>query len=87
VVYSRRLKPVARLFAAYHRDGGAYLAGTVSFFALMSFIPLLFLMINVFANVMGHSQTLQDAVLNYVKAITRWPPCLREVARWSIAKG
>lgn len=82
-VRSRWFKPVARLFAAYIRDGGVYLAGTVSFFALMSFIPLLFLMINVFANVMGHSQTLQDAVINYVKAIypMAGPVLKREVAR------
>jgi len=82
-VSSRWFKPVAEVFAAYFRDGGIYLAGAVSFFALMSFIPMLFLMINVFANVMGHSQAMQDAVLNYVKTIYPMvgPVLKREVAR------
>lgn len=83
MVHSRGFKSFARLFAAYFRDGGVYLAGTVSFFALISFIPLLFLLINVFANVLGHSQTLQDAVINYLKAIypMAGPVLKREVSR------
>jgi len=83
VVYSRFFKPATRLFAAYFKDGGVYLAGTVSFFALMSFIPLLFIMINVFANVLGHSQAMQDAVINYVKALypMAGPVLKREVSR------
>lgn len=56
-------------FAAFHKDGGFHLAASMSYYALMSLIPLLFVIINVFAYFLGRSQDLHEMVLGYVRSL------------------
>ena len=66
---SRLLKYLSKAFKKFVDDGGFYLAAAISFYALVSFIPLLLIIINLFVYVLGHSRDLQAAVFGYVNTI------------------
>src|SRR5258707_1107805 len=51
----------------FYRDGGPTLAAAVSFYALLSLIPVLFLVIAVAGYVIGSSQDTYQAVLDWVR--------------------
>jgi membrane protein len=63
------LRVMASASAAFYKDGGFHLAASMSYYALMSLIPLLFVIINVFAYFMGRSQDLHEIVLGYVRTL------------------
>ena len=63
------LRLLAKAFAGFYKDGGFNLAASMSYYALMSLIPLLFVLINVFAYFLGKSQDLHAMVLGYAKTM------------------
>lgn len=65
----RILKYLSKAFNKFVDDGGFYLAAAISFYALISFIPLLLIIINLFVYVLGRSHDLQAAVFGYVNTI------------------
>ncbi|HEY3347538.1 MAG TPA: YihY/virulence factor BrkB family protein [Nitrospirota bacterium] len=66
---NRISRTVFSAFSQYMKDGGLYLAASISFFALISLVPLLVLSVTVFAEVVGKSANLQTAVMNYITAV------------------
>ena len=66
---SRFLRYLSRAFNKFVDDGGFYLAAAISFYALVSFIPLLLIIINLFVYVLGRSHDLQAAVFGYVNTL------------------
>ena len=66
---SRFLKYLSRTYGGFVEDGGFYLSAAISFYALVSFLPLLLVIINLFVYMLGRSHDLQAAVFGYVSTI------------------
>lgn len=58
-----------RVLRRFNRDGGPLMAASISYFALMSLIPLLFTGINLLAYFLGRSPALRVAAVNYLRAL------------------
>jgi len=63
------LRVIPRAVTQFYRDGGTYMAASISFYALTSLVPLIFILINVFGYFLGRSPNLQKAIINYVKVL------------------
>ncbi|MGA2193596.1 MAG: YihY/virulence factor BrkB family protein [Nitrospirota bacterium] len=63
------LRHAYRLLIMYVKDGGPNLAAAISFYAIISFIPLLFIFINILAYFLGRHADLQSAALRYVQEL------------------
>ncbi len=77
------VRSVAVVFREFYKDGGMFMAASISFYSLLSLIPLLYFFINVFVYFIGESPNLQAAVFAYVKTIypMMGPTLTREIAR------
>ncbi|MBI5695323.1 MAG: YihY/virulence factor BrkB family protein [Nitrospirae bacterium] len=61
--------PFIRAVGKFFGDGGPYMAAAISYYALMSLIPLLFIIINIFAYFLGNSPDLHRTVMEYVRTL------------------
>jgi len=57
------------LLREFYGDGGMFMAASISYYALLSLVPLIYFFINTFAYFIGASPHLQTAVFTYVKTI------------------
>jgi len=62
-------KALTTIIKRFNSDGGMQMAASISYYALMSLLPLLFALINLFGYFVGRSPELHDAVVGYVKAV------------------
>lgn len=60
-------------FRGYSRHGGVNLAATISFFAVLSLVPLLFIIVSIIGFILGHSE---DLLHRTVSAIENFIPDL-----------
>jgi membrane protein len=51
----------------YMKDGGIYQSAAISFYAILSFAPLIFFLIRVFALLLGRHVDMRQAVLQFVR--------------------
>jgi uncharacterized BrkB/YihY/UPF0761 family membrane protein len=57
-----------RVLCRYDEVGGKYLAASLSFYALMSFIPLLFTILNLFGYIIGRTPEAEESVISSILA-------------------
>jgi membrane protein len=62
------LKTVLAAFRRYFKDGGIYLSAAISFYAILSFAPLIFFLMRIFALVLGKHVDMRQAVLQFVRS-------------------
>ncbi|MHB8174275.1 MAG: YihY/virulence factor BrkB family protein [Nitrospirota bacterium] len=60
------MKTVLAAFRLYFKDGCIYLSAAISFYAILSFIPLIFFVMRIFALVLGRHVDMRQAVLQFV---------------------
>jgi membrane protein len=54
------VKLITRSFLDFFRDGGIMLAGSLSYFTMMAFVPLCIFMITIFGTLLGHYHEFYD---------------------------
>jgi len=62
------LKTVLAACRRFFKNGGIYLSAAISFYAILSFAPLIFFLIRVFALVLGRHVDKREAVLEFVRS-------------------
>ena len=63
------LRDLRQVYRRFQDVGGFHLAASISFYALMSMIPLLFITINVLGYFIGKSHDLHEAVVGYLRTV------------------
>lgn len=65
----RLLKLAGKSVRNFYRDGGIHLSAAIAFFSLFSLIPLLFLLVTIFAYILGTYKGVYVLTLSYLKTI------------------
>lgn len=61
------MKTLLSAFRQYFKDGGIYLSAAISFYAILSFVPLIFFVMRVFALALGRHVDMREAVLQFAR--------------------
>ncbi len=62
------MKTVLSAFRLYFRDGCIYLSAAISFYAILSFVPLIFFVMRIFAMALGRHVDMRQAVIQFVRS-------------------
>ena len=63
------IKVIIETFREFSRDDGTNLAASISFYLILSFVPLLLLSASVFGYFLGSSETLFDDIMERIRIV------------------